>query len=55
MIIQKRLQKDGHVVVLAEHGGDAIRLYQADPEFDVVLMDLQCVCDSFFLLSIIPP
>jgi CheY-like chemotaxis protein len=27
--------------VLAEHGGDAIRLYQADPEFDVILMDLQ--------------
>lgn len=41
MIIQKRLQKDGHVVILAEHGGDAIRVYQADPEFDVILMDLQ--------------
>lgn len=43
MIIQKRLQKDGHVVVLAEHGGEAIRIYKADPHFDIVLMDLQCV------------
>lgn len=41
MIIEKRLRKDGHVVVTAEHGGDALRVLEADPDFDLVLMDLQ--------------
>lgn len=41
MIIEKRLSKDGHIVVTAEHGGDALRLLAEDPHFDLVLMDLQ--------------
>lgn len=41
MILEKRLTKDGHSVVIAEHGGDALRLLEVDPHFDLVLMDLQ--------------
>lgn len=41
MIIQKRLQKDGHEVTLAEHGGQAIRAFESDVVFDIILMDLQ--------------
>lgn len=41
MIIEKRLKKDGHAVVVAEHGGVALRLLEADDSFDVILMDLQ--------------
>lgn len=41
MILQKRLSKDGHTVVLAEHGGVCMRLLEHDVDFDVVLLDLQ--------------
>ena len=42
MIIQKRLQRDGHTVSLAEHGQVALGEINFDePNFDVVLMDLQ--------------
>lgn len=41
MIISQRLKKDGHEVVVAEHGGAAVRKFEEDPDFDVVLMDLQ--------------
>lgn len=41
MIIEKRLSKDGHIVVTAEHGGDALRILEDDPHFDLILMDLQ--------------
>lgn len=41
MIIEKRLRKDGHIVVTAEHGGDALRVLESDSNFDLVLMDLQ--------------
>lgn len=40
MILEKRLKKEGHDVVTAEHGGDALRLLGNDPHFDIVLMDL---------------
>ncbi|KAM0791116.1 hypothetical protein ACM66B_004403 [Microbotryomycetes sp. NB124-2] len=40
MIIRKRLQKDGHTVVVVEHGGEAVRLLEQDSDFDLVLMDL---------------
>ncbi|GAA6022377.1 hypothetical protein JCM10207_004744 [Rhodosporidiobolus poonsookiae] len=40
MIIQQRLKKDGHEVVVAEHGGIAVRRFEEDRDFDVVLMDL---------------
>ncbi|KAL8281241.1 hypothetical protein RQP46_006275 [Phenoliferia psychrophenolica] len=40
MIIEKRLKKEGHDVVTAEHGGDALRLLGKDTKFDIVLMDL---------------
>ncbi|KAK4046108.1 hypothetical protein OIV83_006334 [Microbotryomycetes sp. JL201] len=40
MIIRKRLQKDGHTVVVVEHGGEAVRLLEQDQDFDLVLMDL---------------
>ncbi|SCV69208.1 BQ2448_2228 [Microbotryum intermedium] len=41
MILQKRLTKDGHEVVVVEHGGDAVRLFKEDRQFDCILMDLQ--------------
>ncbi|GAA5836366.1 hypothetical protein JCM9279_000365 [Rhodotorula babjevae] len=42
MIIQQRLKKDGHDVVVAEHGGAAVRKFEEDRTgFDIVLMDLQ--------------
>ncbi|SGY74350.1 BQ5605_C005g03357 [Microbotryum silenes-dioicae] len=41
MILQKRLTKDGHDVVVVEHGGDAVRLFKEDRQFDCILMDLQ--------------
>ncbi|KAK4052641.1 hypothetical protein OIO90_004269 [Microbotryomycetes sp. JL221] len=40
LMIRKRLQKDGHDVVVVEHGGDAVRLLEKDQDFDLVLMDL---------------
>lgn len=40
-IISARLKKDGHQTVCCEHGGVAVRKFQADPNFDLVLMDLQ--------------
>ncbi|KAK4704613.1 hypothetical protein P7C70_g1590, partial [Phenoliferia sp. Uapishka_3] len=40
MIIEKRLKMEGHDVVTAEHGGDALRLLGKDTSFDIVLMDL---------------
>jgi len=48
MIIQQRLKKDGHEVVVAEHGGAAVRKFEEDRTgFDIVLMDLQmCVPPS---------
>ncbi|GAA6043349.1 hypothetical protein JCM8097_008042 [Rhodosporidiobolus ruineniae] len=41
MIIQQRLKKDGHEVVVAEHGAAAVRKFEEDRNFDIVLMDLQ--------------
>ncbi|GAA5866364.1 hypothetical protein JCM8547_000754 [Rhodosporidiobolus lusitaniae] len=41
MIISQRLKKDGHEVVVAEHGGVAVRKFEEDRDFDIVLMDLQ--------------
>ncbi|GAA6057033.1 hypothetical protein JCM3770_005219 [Rhodotorula araucariae] len=42
MIIQQRLKKDGHEVVVAEHGGAAVRKFEEDRTgYDIVLMDLQ--------------
>ncbi|GAA5932099.1 uncharacterized protein JCM15063_001119 [Sporobolomyces koalae] len=41
MIIQQRLKKDGHDVVVVEHGGAAVRKFEEDREFDIILMDLQ--------------
>ncbi|GAA6008926.1 uncharacterized protein JCM10292_006565 [Rhodotorula paludigena] len=41
-IISMRLKKDGHDVVVAEHGGVAVRKFEEDRTgFDIVLMDLQ--------------
>ncbi|BGP50676.1 hypothetical protein JCM10450v2_006601 [Rhodotorula kratochvilovae] len=42
MIIQQRLKKDGHEVVVAEHGGAAVRKFEENRTgYDIVLMDLQ--------------
>ncbi|BGP34373.1 hypothetical protein JCM10296v2_006192 [Rhodotorula toruloides] len=41
MIISQRLKKDGHEVIVAEHGGAAVRKFEEDRNFDIVLMDLQ--------------
>ncbi|BGP26717.1 hypothetical protein JCM10295v2_005674 [Rhodotorula toruloides] len=41
MIISQRLKKDGHEVIVAEHGGVAVRKFEEDRNFDIVLMDLQ--------------
>ncbi|GAA5912180.1 uncharacterized protein JCM6883_000588 [Sporobolomyces salmoneus] len=41
MIIQQRLKKDGHDVVVTEHGGAAVRKFEEDRNFDIILMDLQ--------------
>lgn len=38
LILQKRLAKDGHEVVIAVHGGDALRLLKKDFAFDLILM-----------------
>lgn len=51
MILEKRLHKDGHEVVTAEHGGDALRVLEVDRQFDLVLMDLQMPVSSFLLAS----
>ncbi|BGP13468.1 hypothetical protein JCM10213v2_001388 [Rhodosporidiobolus nylandii] len=40
MIISQRLKKDGHEVVVAEHGAAAVRKFEEDRNFDCVLMDL---------------
>ncbi|GAA5980690.1 hypothetical protein JCM11641_000177 [Rhodosporidiobolus odoratus] len=40
MIISQRLKKDGHEVIVAEHGGVAVRKFEEDRNFDIVLMDL---------------
>lgn len=51
MILEKRLKMEGHTVVTAEHGGDALRLLETDTRFDVVLMDLSMPASSFLLHS----
>ena len=35
-----KFSEDGHNVVTAEHGVDALRIYQQDSTFDVVLLDM---------------
>jgi CheY-like chemotaxis protein len=35
------LSKLGHACVLAEHGRKALEIYRQDPDFDLVLMDMQ--------------
>jgi hypothetical protein len=51
MILQKRLKKDGHEVVVAVHGGDAVRVFEQDPHFDLILMDLKMPVRSLFCSS----
>lgn len=48
-ILYKKLTKDySHEVAQTVHGEDAVRLYNEDPEFDVILMDLQMpICDGY--------
>jgi len=36
-----QLDKQGHTVVVAEHGACAVEVFAADPRFDLILMDLQ--------------
>ena len=46
-IIQRRLSKDGHKITNAEHGEIALKTFESSQRaFDVVLMDLRCVCPS---------
>jgi len=40
-VLQKRLRSDGHQVVHATNGQEAIDVIVADREFDCVLMDIQ--------------
>ena len=40
-LIQKFLKKQGHTTVLAGDGCEAVHLWEQDPSFDVVLMDMQ--------------
>lgn len=42
-ILQRKLVKDGHNVQVGVHGHDGVRKFEADPNFDIVLMDLQYV------------
>lgn len=42
-IIHKKLAKEGHDVKLTVQGEEAVRAFEADPNFDVILMDLQWV------------
>lgn len=46
-IIKRRLAKEGHEVHLAVHGEEAIRAFEADKTFEIILMDLQMpICDG---------
>jgi CheY-like chemotaxis protein len=49
-ILLKKLTKDfAHEVKQAVHGEEAVRLYEKDRDFDMVLMDLQWVsCAASF-------
>lgn len=40
-LIQKFLKKQGHATALAGDGCEAVHLWEQDPNFDVVLMDMQ--------------
>ena len=40
-IITRKLTKDGHSVVQAVHGGEAVEIFKRDRSFDIVLCDLQ--------------
>jgi len=40
-VATKMLEKEGHLVVLAENGKRAVELYQGGDGFDVILMDMQ--------------
>lgn len=40
MLIERRLKKEGHEVVVVQHGGMAVRAMEEDPAFDIILMDL---------------
>lgn len=40
-VATKMLEKEGHVVVLAENGKRAVELYEGGERFDVILMDMQ--------------
>lgn len=39
-LIERRLKKEGHEVVVVQHGGMAVRAMEQDPSFDIILMDL---------------
>jgi hypothetical protein len=47
-IIAKRLRMQGHTVVLAEHGGIAIRKFEEDRNFGTLLLPL-----SLFFLPLL--
>jgi CheY-like chemotaxis protein/HPt (histidine-containing phosphotransfer) domain-containing protein len=40
MVISRLLERDGHSVVMANHGGEAVEAYEREP-FDLILMDVQ--------------
>mgnify|MGYP002780353467 CR=1 FL=1 len=40
MVMSRLLERDGHAVVLANHGGEAVEAFDREP-FDLILMDVQ--------------
>ncbi|KAH8924871.1 hypothetical protein BT69DRAFT_1349174 [Atractiella rhizophila] len=53
-ILRKRLAKDNHDVSLCIHGEEAVRLFKIDPDFDIILMDLQMpICDGITATQLI--
>ena len=42
-ILAKRLALDGHIVVNTTNGQEGLDMVDNDRDFDVILMDIQCV------------
>ena len=47
MILAKRLSLDGHTVVNTTNGQEGLEVVTNDPNFDCVLMDIQCVIPNY--------
>lgn len=51
-ILHKKLVKEGHTVITSVHGDEAVRKFEEDSTYDIVLMDLQCVSAPILCCSL---